>query len=304
MGKKKGINQHQIYDNAFLSECAWHKRLLIPLINEIFNKNIPENTIIEHLSNEQFWQGVNKGKNETIIKRITDALIRVEKKSYHFECESKNDGEILIRIGEYDMQIAAVDAKYENYSLNMELPETAVVFLKNHRNLPIEGTITYRKGEQQLTHTIPFLKVGEYSLEQLLDRHLYILLPFYLMRYEHAIKHTQNKYELIESEAFKVYDNIVKAYENGNLTKTECENIIVLCKDVINEMSKNTNIHERLVKTMGNEILLTAEERGVVKGKLITIINFVKDEICTVEVGAEKAGMTVEEFKKAMKENE
>lgn len=63
-----------------------------------------------------------------------------------------------------------------------------------------------------------------------------------------------------------MYDFIVSEYEKGNLTKTECENILVICKDVVSVISKNTEIHERLVNTMGNEILLTAEERGIVKG--------------------------------------
>lgn len=284
---EKEPNQHQIFDNAFLSGCAWHKRLLIPLINEIFNKAIPEDAIIEHSSNEQFHQGMKSNKDETLIKRITDALIRVDTGKYHFECESKNNGEILIRIAEYDMEIALNDALYDNYFVKMELPDTAVVFLRNHRNLPSEGTIFYTKGDQILTHAITFIKVSDYSLDYLSQKHLYLLFPFYLMRYEHAIKHTPNKYDLIEKEAGKVYDNIVNAYDNGNLTKTECENIIVLCKDVVNEMSKNTDIQERLVTTMGNEILLTAEERGIVIG---------------IEQGIEKGAFTMalENIKNAM----
>lgn len=258
-------NRHQVFDNAFLSECAWHKRLLIPLINEIFKKNIPEDAIIEHESNEHFYQGTEDNK-EKLIKRITDALICVDNEKYHFECESKNDGEILIRIGEYDAQIAIHDASYDNYSVNMVLPQTAVLFLRNHRKIPEEGTITYHKDKQKLIHNIPFLKISRYTLQELNDKHLYVLLPFYLMRYEHAIKHTPNKYDLIEKEASKVYDSIVQAYELGNINKTEYENITVLCKDVVIEISRDTDIHERLVNTMGNEILLTAEERGIVKG--------------------------------------
>jgi len=95
---EREINQHQIYDNAFLSGCAWHKRLLIPLVNEIFGKNIPEDAIIEHEANEQFAQGTGSDGKEKLIKRITDALVRVDNETYHFECESKNDGEILIRV--------------------------------------------------------------------------------------------------------------------------------------------------------------------------------------------------------------
>ena len=286
---EKNINQHQIYDNAFLSVCAWHKRLLIPLINEVFHKNIPEDAEIEHSSNEQFWQGVNDDNKETLIKRITDALIRVDGGKYHFECESKNDGEILIRLSEYDMQIALHDATYSNYSVKMVLPETAVVFLRNHKKIPKEGNISYYKGDQVLTHTIPFLKVRDYTLEELVDKRLYLLFPFYLMRYEYAIKHSPDKYELIEKEAGKVYDNIINAYDEGILTKTECENIILLCKDVVSEISKNTDIQERLVNTMGTEVLLTAEERGIEKGALNTKIEAVKNLMKNMKWSVEQA---------------
>lgn len=166
----------------------------------------------------------------------------------------------------------------------MKLPETAVVFLRNHRKIPKEGTIFYYKGNQVLKHKIPFLKVRKYTLEEFIDKNLYILVPFYLMRYEHAIKNTPAKYDLIENETNKVYDTIVDAYEDGKITKTECENILVICKDVISVISKNTEIHERLVKTMGNEILLTAEERGIAKG---------------IEQGA--FNMALENIKNAMK---
>ena len=74
------------------------------------------------------------------------------------------------------------------------------------------------------------------------------------------------KNEMIENEAYRVYDNLVREYENGNITRSEYENLLVLCKDVVNELSKDTDIQERLVDIMGNEVLLTAEERGIVKG--------------------------------------
>ena len=284
--KQQKIKQHQIFDNAFLSGCAWHKRLLIPLINEVFNKNIPEDAVIEGLSNEHFKQGLDDENDDRLIKRITDALIKANGERYHFECESKNDGEILIRIAEYDTQIAINDAKYEEYSVIVNLPQTAVIFLRNHRNIPKEGIIYYSNGNQVLSHKIPFLKVGNYSLEYLSENHLYILFPFYLMRYEHAIKNTPSKYDLIEKEFQRVYDYIINAYDDGRLTQKECANIAVLCIDVANEISRNTDIHERLVNTMGYEILLTAEERGEVKMAIHNIKNAMEafslsfDEVC------------------------
>lgn len=266
MEKENEINQHQIFDNAFLSCCVWHKRLMIPLVNEIFNKNIPADAFIESETNEQYRKGSDSTGKEKLIKRITDALIRVGGGKYHLECESKNDGQILIRIAEYDMQIAFLDAVLENHTVRMRFPDTAVIFLRNHRNLPEEGDIIYSNETQSFEHKIPFVKVCNYTLQELVDKDLYLLFPFYLMRYEHAIKYTPNKHTTVESEAQNVYDNLVSAYNNGKILKTELENIMFLCRKVVSEMSRETDIQKKLEDIMGTDILKTPEELGYARG--------------------------------------
>ena len=178
--------------------------------------------------------------------------------------------------GKRKLPYAFTDAIYENYEVKMELPDTVVIFHRNHNNLPKKGKITYQKS------------------------------PFYLMRYEHAIKNTPNKYDAIENEAHKVYDNLINAYNIGEISKTELENIMQLCKDVVTELSNNTDIKERLVNVMGTEVLLTAEERGEQRGeqrgKLLAMISCVKDGLFSAEIGAQRVGMTLEEFTKAMSE--
>ncbi len=263
----KRKNPYHIYDNAFLSACSWDKRLLIPLINEIFKKNISENAEIERSPNEYTSHKKTVDGSEQLVKRITDALVRVDSDNYHFECESKNDGEILIRVADYDLQIALNGALYRNHSVNIELPDTAIIYLRNHRNLPNEGVITYTKDNCSLVHHIPYFEICDYKLDYLDERHLYILMPFYLMRYESAIaNNTVSKFALIESEANNVYNVLTKAYNNNLISEKEYEDILTLCNDVVKEISKGSQLSERLVEIMGNEVLKTAEERGLDKG--------------------------------------
>ena len=53
---------------------------------------------------------------------------------------------------------------------------------------------------------------------------------------------------------------------------------------------------------MGNEILLTAEERGIKKGiekgTISTLVDLVRDGLLTVSDAAKKAGKAEEEFRK------
>ena len=241
--------------------------MLIPLVNEIFCKNIPERARIERSPNEYYSRKKTKKNEDTLIKRITDAMVRVDGGKYHFECESKNDGEILIRVAEYDSMIGINDADYRDHNVSVVLPETAVVFLRRHRNLPDYGTITYKTQGDSISQKVLYYKICRCNLDYIENKHLYILLPFYLMRYEHALKHnTESKYDIIENEAGRVYDILTKAYKSKRISLKEYEDIVILCHDVINEVGKTSQIKGRLVEKMGTEVLKTAEERGYDKG--------------------------------------
>ncbi|MCM1251730.1 MAG: hypothetical protein NC321_02840, partial [Clostridium sp.] len=95
-----------IYDGAFrtiLNDC---RKLVIPVINEIFGETYTGEEEIHFFPNEHFLDQQNEADKE----RITDTNFTVfgkTPKKYHIECESSYpDGRITIRLFEYDAQIA------------------------------------------------------------------------------------------------------------------------------------------------------------------------------------------------------
>ena len=95
-----------IYDGAFrtiLNDC---RKLIIPVINEIFGETYTGEEEIQFFPNEHFIDQ----QDEADKKRITDTNFTVfgkVQKKYHIECESSYpDGRITIRLFEYDAQIA------------------------------------------------------------------------------------------------------------------------------------------------------------------------------------------------------
>ena len=93
------------YDDVFrtlLNDCS---KLIIPVINEVFGESYTGDEEIQFAPNEHFLNQHNGGEQ----KRITDTnfvVIGKTTKRYHFECQSTLDYSILIRIFEYDAQIA------------------------------------------------------------------------------------------------------------------------------------------------------------------------------------------------------
>jgi len=102
------IGMGNIYDGAFrtiLNDC---RELIIPVINEIFGEEYTGEERVEFFPNEHFLDQQDAADKE----RITDTNFRIigkMVKKYHLECESSlPDGKIMIRLFEYDAQIASV----------------------------------------------------------------------------------------------------------------------------------------------------------------------------------------------------
>ena len=95
-----------IYDGVFLTILNDCRKLIIPIINEIFEENYTGNEEIQFFPNEHFIDQQNMADQE----RITDTNFTIfgkMQKKYHIECESSlPDGRITIRLFEYDAQIA------------------------------------------------------------------------------------------------------------------------------------------------------------------------------------------------------
>ena len=118
-----------IYDGAFrtiLNDC---RKLIIPVINEIFSESFTGEEEIQFFPNEHFIDQ----KDEADKERITDTNFTVlgkTQKKYHIECESSlPDGKIMIRLFEYDAQITLDEGDVTEETLTVTFPNTAVSIL-------------------------------------------------------------------------------------------------------------------------------------------------------------------------------
>ena len=108
------------YDDAFrtlLNDCS---ELIIPVVNEVFG---------EHYSGKE--------------KIITDSSFVIigsdgAQKRYHIECQSTADNSMLVRIFEYDAQIALDSGNIADNVLTVTFPNSAVIFLRHTGKTPNE----------------------------------------------------------------------------------------------------------------------------------------------------------------------
>ncbi len=125
-----------IYDGAFrtiLNDC---RKLIIPVINEIFGETYTGEEEIRFFPNEHFLDQQDEADRERITDTNFTVFGKIPKK-YHVECESSlPDGKIAIRLFEYDAQIALDEGVVTEETLTVTFPNTAVLYLRTFKKTP------------------------------------------------------------------------------------------------------------------------------------------------------------------------
>ena len=247
------------YDDVFrtlLNDC---KQLIFPVLNEIFGENYSGNEDIKFSQNE-IYLTQQDGEQE---KRITDScfIIRDDKKvmRYHLECESNPDRSIIVRIFEYDAQIALNGREQEGYRLKVNFPHTAVIALRASGKMPESMSVEINTPGGSVEYDVPVLKTQVYSLDEIFDKNLLFLLPFYIFSYEKQFK----KYDADESQMAEMVESlklIVKRLgdliQDGKLDQYTAQTLIFCFNKVAKSLAvDHANVLKGVDDVMGGKIL-------------------------------------------------
>ena len=109
------------YDDVFrtlLTDCT---ALIIPVVNELFHTSYTGKETIHLLQNEHFIKLPDGNEQE----RITDSSFEIlgrERKRYHVECQSTEDGSMIVRMFEYDTQLALENREFTSNIFDRTIP--------------------------------------------------------------------------------------------------------------------------------------------------------------------------------------
>ena len=241
-----------IYDGAFrtiLNDC---RKLVIPVINEIFHENYTGNEKIEFFPNEHFIDQ----QDEADKKRITDTNFRItgtETKKYHLECESSYpDGKITIRLFEYDAQIALDEGDVTEETLTVTFPNTAVLYLRTRKKTPDKMKYVIVTPGGTVQYDIPVMKVQSYTLDDIFEKRLLMLIPFYIFSHEiNFPEYNKNEKELntLKTEYQDILEKLDELEHQGVIGAFDKRTIIELSNDVIKSITQK---FENIQKGMGD----------------------------------------------------
>ncbi|MCI8266193.1 MAG: hypothetical protein HFH78_07025, partial [Lachnospiraceae bacterium] len=255
-----------IYDGAFrtiLNDC---RKLIIPIINEIFGESFTGEEEIQFFPNEHFIDQ----KDEADKERITDTNFTVlgkTQKKYHIECESSlPDGKIMIRLFEYDAQIALDEGEFTEETLTVTFPNTAVLYLRSYKKTPDRMKYVIATPGGTVQYDVPIMKVQKYSLDDLFEKRLLMLIPFYIFSHENNFpEYNSNEQKLKELKAeYQVILERLDALEQQEIIGAfDKRTIIELSGDVIREIAKKYDNVQKGVGDMMSGALIETEARTI-----------------------------------------
>lgn len=265
-----------IYDSVFrtlLNDCT---SLIIPVINELFGTHYTGTEKIHLYPNEN----ILTSPEGNLYTRITDSnflVIEGSYQRYHFECESsENDSTMIIRMYEYDSQVALSDIEIQGSTIHVKLPRSAVIYLRHNSKTPDQFKIVYEAEGEVLERTIPTLKVQRYALDEIFEKELYYFLPFHIFVHEKELalyNEDENKRKVLMDEYRQIGHRLYELLKENRIDELTVDCIINGMKHVLNKISEK---YETVVKegeeAMGGEILdypaKTAMREGYAKGRL------------------------------------
>ncbi len=296
-----------IYDGAFrtiLNDC---RKLIIPVINEIFHEHYTGEEEIRFFPNEHFLDQQDAADKERITDTNFQIIGRIAKK-YHLECESSlPDGKITVRLFEYDAQIALDEGEVTEETLTVTFPNTAVMYLRAYKKTPDKMKYVIITPGGTVQYDVPIMKVQSYSLDEIFEKRLLMLIPFYIFSHEKSFSEYNNndlKLEELKTEYRMILERLDDLEKQGIIGAFDKRTIIDLSSDVINEIArKYENVQKGigammrgpLIQTEAKTILNRGISQGISETKKETALRMLKMGKLTVEEIAECSALSVAE---------
>lgn len=295
---ENGEGFNTVLDDVFRTIAQKMPFLLIPLINEFFGTAYAEDQKFLQLRNEHY---------EKFGKIVTDSIIQIEGHLYHIECQSKKDGDMVLRMIEYDFAIAIEHSVMDKGIIEIDFPESCVLYLRNHRDMPDHHTARIRFADgQTVTYKVPVIMAQDYTVDSIFEKRLLALLPYRILRYEHFLKSNSvnpKKIERMLDDYRLICGKLQQMQEHEDASGLYVDIIALINKLADYVIPDDNPAKERLGEIMGGQILKLKSESLKEEGRALEIYALVQDAVLTPEFAAARLNLDIDELKKRMSHN-
>jgi len=281
------VSNSTIFDDVLRTIQERLPKLLIPLINEVFHTPYSQEEEVTRLPEEY---------QEVLSKVVADSCNKIADIVYHVECQSKKDDSMILRMVEYDFMIALSGSIRNKECTNMKFPRACIIYLRSTKNTLSEEKMEIEFADRQrVTYNVPVLKLKDYSIDEIFEKNLLILLPYYIINYEKELSKIvadeQRMVQLTEEYSYIVakLSDVTKEDDSGIF-----RDILKMMQRVMNHLlRKEPLLMERMDDVMGGKVLplpsdelREAKEAGLEQG-ITALIRTCKKLKATKEIVVE-----------------
>lgn len=182
-----GETNDKVFDDVFRTMLEKMPQLMLPLINEVFHTDYRDEDLKAQLKNEH---------HDAILggKRTTDSRLCIRDRQYHLECQKNPDSTMAIRMFEYGVKIALEESRYAGKGeKEIRFPYSRILYLTHNASVGDMASIPVRFADGHVhEYKVPVIKAQDHSAEEIFSKGLYVLLPYYVLRYENDLATFEN----------------------------------------------------------------------------------------------------------------
>ena len=252
-----------IFDDVFRTMQEKMPEQTIPLINAVFGTRYSIDT--------EIIQGRNEHHTEN-GEVITDSYLVIGGKRYHIECQSTEDQTMVLRMIEYDFAIGLENARKVDGIYRIQLPHPCILYLRGENQDTLLSMELVLFDGRIIKYQVPVIRMEWYSINEIFEKNLVILLPFYMMRYEKMKEQVETDSELRE-RIFRECRAIEQYLEKGFLKKG-MEKEFRDMTELVNRIGdyiflKQQKVRKGLGEIMGGKVLELESDKLIKKGEQI-----------------------------------
>ena len=258
-------------------------KVLVKLLNGIFNENFSVDEVELTVSNNEFVEddlGILRGD------MFFDILNKdYNKASYHIEFQTKNDNTMIVRMFEYGFKKGKEQLKsFKNYTEDIRtiyFPKQKVIFFEENKNIKnqLKLKIIF-PDEKEIIYTVDVMKYWDYSDEQLREKKMYPLIPLQLFKLRKELEKAHNKKDLnrikeLSNNAKELAGKLAKQsailFEDDEILGEDFHKMLLAIQNLIEYLNRNYMNDENIeneVTTMTKTLYdPEVEKRGIEKGR-------------------------------------
>ncbi|MEE1256158.1 MAG: hypothetical protein UHN47_06570 [Lachnospiraceae bacterium] len=321
-GKIENNSRSHIYDKMFKKVLTLSSKAVINFINGLFET--------EYSTDAKVTYNWTEFHDDNLKKILADTIVTIDGcHSYHIEAQRYQDETIVFRVFEYGYRHAERYKEFNDKKSYLHFPEPKIIYLYAEGDIPETYTLVLDFGTQgSFEYQVSTIQLESISVDELNQKKMIILIPFYLLSLHKIIKRKRSK-ETLEQLKRLIFNDILGSiemnHEYGNITMDDADRLRNLTKELyyylyshyeemeeINDMTDESLILEydiflkkHNIESLDETVQWIEEERKYIADSKAEIeANKAEIEANKAEIEANKAEIEAEKAEMEMKKAE